>query len=109
MKSFRIVRIAGIGYRGAAQHLYEEISDLASRPFEHQKKLLFEQSFVYSDSFSHAMQSLGHEAYEIIYDVEPLQKKWAEEHGVQVDSLHWKQDILDSHFQYGNAFHKPAL
>jgi spore maturation protein CgeB len=49
---------------------------------------------VYSDSFSRGMRELGHDAQEILYDVEPLQRAWARENGVALDDRNWEQIVL---------------
>ena len=49
---------------------------------------------VYSDGFSRAMQSLGHDAHEIVYDLEILQKAWARENGAPFDDQTWRTDII---------------
>jgi hypothetical protein len=49
---------------------------------------------MYSDGFSRAMRSLGHDAHEIVCDLEIMQKTWAKENNVQFGEQTWKIDII---------------
>jgi hypothetical protein len=94
MGQYKIVRIAGMHSQAAIALAYQSHGDLSSRPYAEQQRFLFEKRYMYGDSFSHAMRSLGHTAEEIIYDVEPLQKTWAKEQGIRLESGEWQEKIL---------------
>jgi glycosyltransferase involved in cell wall biosynthesis len=82
-------------YPAFVASVYGDDPELSDSPFEVQRDVLLEHSGVYSDAFSRAMRRLGNEAEELIYDVEPMQRAWAREHGVaHRDDHHWQQDIL---------------
>ena len=40
------------------------------------------------------MRELGRDAYEIVWDFESLQRKWAEENGVGFSDDNWMSDVL---------------
>jgi len=95
VSSYSIVRVAPLTYPAFVARIYGEDPELSDSPFEIQREVLLEHSGVYSDAFSRAMRRLGNEAEELIYDVEPIQRAWAREHGVAFrDDHHWQQDIL---------------
>ncbi len=94
MVNYRIVRIAGFHFLQLVNDLYAEHPELSKLSYDEQQQCLFAEGFVYSNSLSKGMRALGHDAHEIIFDMEMLQKKWAEEHGFQYASENWKQEIL---------------
>lgn len=94
MKQYKIIRIAGLHYKTAIETLYSQTSNLQQNTYAEQQKKIFQEAYTYSDSFSRGMRLLGHDASEIIYDVEPLQKTWADEHQIRYHPSHWQWDIL---------------
>lgn len=94
MKQYKIVRIAGLHYDTPMAALYKDNPELQLQSYAEQKKALFQVGYVYSDSFSRAMKSLGHDADEIVYDLETLQKAWAKEKGIQYAPDYWQYDIV---------------
>jgi hypothetical protein len=55
---------------------------------------LFKLRFVYSDAFSRAMRQLGHDAYDIVWDFELVQRQWAHEHDVDCQVENWQSTVL---------------
>ncbi len=53
-----------------------------------------DQCFGTADFFSHNLHLLGHEATEVVANCEPLQRRWAEENGIDLKEpkWHWKID-----------------
>src|SRR3989344_5807705 len=98
MKHFKIIRFAGLHYDSATLTLYKNNPELQFQSYENQLQTVFQHAFLYTDGFSRAMRSLGHEAYDIIYDLEILQKTWAKEKGVFYDSDRWLYDIVLKQF-----------
>lgn len=94
MRNYKILRVAGLHYRNAMLTLYKKNPGLRLQPYAEQKNALFRAGYVYSDSFARGMRALGHEAHEIVYDVEPLQKAWAREKGIKYNPGYWQCDIL---------------
>ncbi len=94
MRNYRILRLAGLHYEAAMRLPYLRRPDLASRPYDEQLRNVFGESLVYGDSFSSAMRELGHDAHEVLYDLEPLQRAWAREHGLSCDGERWKEQIM---------------
>ena len=94
MRNYRIVRIAGIHYPKAVESIYNKNPELQIKTYSDQQAAVFDNAYIYSNSFSKGMRSLGHEAFEIIYDLEHLQKTWAKEKGIKYSSAHWQQEIL---------------
>jgi len=75
------------------QHAMEKASRLLeqdnSRSFDESLSLILLEKFIYSDAFSKNMTALGHEVRELIWDLEPLQKKWAKENKLSTDEKNW--------------------
>ena len=83
-----------MGYSTAQQKLYGDNPSAASMPYTHQQQALFDLGYVYSDGFSRAMRSLGHDTHEIVCDLETMQKTWARENNVDFNEETWKTDIV---------------
>ena len=94
MFHYKILRIAGLHYREPIHALLHENPAFSAESYEEQKADIFKQHYIYTDSFSRGMRTLGHEAHEVLYDVEILQKSWAKENGVTFSTLNWQADIL---------------
>lgn len=94
VRNYRIVRIAGVGYSTAEKKLYGDNPSAAYLPYAQQQEALFRMACMYSDSFSRAMRALGHDAHEIVYDLETMQKTWARENNVQFNDRTWRTDII---------------
>lgn len=93
-RNYRIIRIAGLHFTTAMNHLYKIQPGLKLRSYSEQQAVLFHNAMTYGDSFSQGMQSLGNDAWEIVYDLEILQKKWAEENNIKFSSENWRQEII---------------
>lgn len=51
--------------------------------YQDQLSILFNDFFAQSDSYSHYLRKIGYECKEVPANVEPLQKAWAKENGIQ--------------------------
>ena len=75
------------------QHAMEKASRLLEQDnpqsFDESLSLILSEKFIYSDAFSKNMTALGHEVRELIWDLEPLQKKWAKENKLSTDEKNW--------------------
>ena len=97
MKSYKIIRVAGLHYQKLKEELSKKISSMT---YQEQQKYIFEKAYVYSDSFSKNMEKLHHHASEIIYDLSFHQKKWAEENSFNYTNSQWQRDILIAQLKY---------
>jgi hypothetical protein len=64
-----------------AKH-YSQRPGLARAPYAEQHAALMSRSFGTADAYSVNLRTLGHEAIDLLVDVESLQLAWAREHGV---------------------------
>ena len=94
MNNYRILRVSHLFYHRALDILFQKYPDLTTKSYKEQLEIFFSCAFVYTDGFSRAMRQLGNEAYEIVYDLEWLQKTWAKEKGTKYNEQNWQQDIL---------------
>jgi len=95
MSNYRIARISGIShYPKAVKAFKSDNRGIERRPYKTQMETLARFGFMYGDSFSKAMKSLGNESEEIVYDLDVVQKTWAGENGVPYDEATWMVDIL---------------
>lgn len=65
------------------QHFYAQHPGLESRSYEEQLKARMESLFGLADFYSSNLKKLGHEAWNILANHEPLQFAWAREHGIE--------------------------
>ena len=94
MSNYKIIRVAGLHYSTLIKSFYQHDLTLKQKPYDEQQKALFHQANAYGNSFSQGMRVLGHDAHELVYDLEPMQKRWAEEFGISFRSSYWQWDIL---------------
>ncbi len=64
-------------------------SAMATLEYEEQKAQLAEHAFGETEFEVRALRELGHEAWDALVNVRPLQESWAEEHGVRLSAPHW--------------------
>ena len=91
---YKIVRIAGLNYHSPKKEFYQKHPWLRDKSYLEEQSTLFKQAYVYANSFSKAMQQLGNESEEIVYDLKPLQIKWAKENGISFSKKNWQEEIL---------------
>ncbi len=70
--------------------LYSEHAGLEKQSYEEQRRVRMESLFGTADFYSSNLCRLGHEAWDIIANIEPMQKQWAKEHGIPVDRVCWR-------------------
>lgn len=68
-------------YPGFLERHYRSSPGLEQRPYDEQWRALMDTFFGTADAYSHYLCELGHEAYEVVANCEPLQEAWAREHG----------------------------
>ena len=78
------ILVLNIDYNGFLESLYAEHPGLAGEPYERQLNVRNESLFGVADFYSRNLNALGHEAYELHANNEPMQLAWAAEHGVPV-------------------------
>jgi hypothetical protein len=66
----------------AASH-YAQRPGLADAPYCEQLRALMDRHFGTGDAYSRGLRDAGHEAWDVIATVEPLQRAWAREHGLR--------------------------
>jgi spore maturation protein CgeB len=76
------------------QQFYTERPGLAAKPFESQHEALMLDCFGQADFWAVALSRLGYETQEVVANVEPMQKRWAEERGLVYDEHRWGLDIV---------------
>lgn len=77
------ILIIDIYYSGFLDNFYKENPELLHASYEKQKNALMEKCFGTGDFYSKNLQKLGHDAEEVIFNAEVLQKAWAKEHRVK--------------------------
>ena len=90
MSNYRIVRLAALHGFDVTPSLIRRQPGILTQPYEKLLSTLNDEKVLYSNSFSVGMQALGHDAYEIVWDFELLQKKWAQENGFNCDEREWQ-------------------
>ena len=93
-RSYRVVRLAGLHTPDAEQQVLQAVPAFRELSYHDQMVELFKLRFVYSDAFSRAMRQLGHDAYDIVWDFELVQRQWAQEHDVDCREENWQSAVL---------------
>jgi spore maturation protein CgeB len=57
--------------------------ELADAQYEEQLRIRADTMFGLADFYSDALRELGHEAWDVVANSEPMQARWAREHGVR--------------------------
>ena len=94
MINYRIIRLTALHGFDAENYIADSFPNYYEESYEKKLELLFNSRILYSNSFSRSMQALGHEAYEIVWDFELLQKTWAHENEVTYVEEHWRSEIM---------------
>jgi FkbM family methyltransferase len=66
--------------------LYAQRPGLEREPYEHQTRVRRESRFGTADFYSSNLRKLGYEVWDIHVNNEFMQKAWADEHGLRIDS-----------------------
>lgn len=94
MKNFHVVRVAPVVNLTLRQEIESDskYKELSYHDFLHS---LLQEHYNYGDVFSHYMNVIGNQAEEIVYDVESLQKRWAQENDVKIEpGEQWQLKIV---------------
>lgn len=94
MINYKILRLSGVHYSAVLTSLIDAFPNFIHLDYQTQLGCLFQHKALYSDSFSKSMRKLGHDSHEIIWDLEVVQKRWAEEYAVPFSEETWMLDIL---------------
>jgi hypothetical protein len=94
VRQYKILRLAGVHYPAVLSLLTRTYPDFLEKSYDEQQACLFERGALYSNSFSRCMERLGHEAYELIWDFEVIQRQWAKENNFSGHPDKWMFEIL---------------
>lgn len=75
------VAVVDTYYPAFQERFYATHPGLADAPYAQQHAELIAQWFGTGDSYSFHMRALGHDAHDLLVNVNPLQAAWAREHG----------------------------
>jgi len=82
--SYKFVKITTF-YRDYLSYYYAKNKDVNNLSYDEQYKRLMYDSFGWANFFQKNLEKLGVEAYEIVYNAEPLQSAWANEHSINLE------------------------
>jgi spore maturation protein CgeB len=88
----RFQRITKVAPRYLKQ-FYGERPELASESYLAQRAALMADSFGWADFWSQALALLGYETDEVVANAEPMQKRWAQDHGQGFDESNWTEEV----------------
>jgi len=79
--------------------LYTKHPGLEEKPYREQIQVHLESLFGHAGFYSNNLKKLGHEAYDIYLNNEPMQKAWAKEHGLKLRpdwrwQFRWRRGIV---------------
>lgn len=93
-RNYRIMRVSSLGDPEAAEVLYRNDPSLRCCSFAEQRRSWLAEKVQHGDGLARAMKSMGHEAEEVICDMENLQRTWAWERGIEVDEQEWRTQLV---------------
>lgn len=76
------ILILNADYGAFLSWLYDDTPGLAERSYDEQMRARNASLFGVADFYSHNLRALGHEAWEVHANNEPMQRAWAREHGL---------------------------
>lgn len=77
-------------YQDLVEGVYREHPELVEQPFDVQYHTWMDGLYGSSDWYSHGLRELGHEAKDLVLNIEPLQRQWARERGVDTLRSEWR-------------------
>jgi len=93
MSNYHVVRLAPVVNLTLRNNLNQD-PNLDAMSYAECLEYILQGQYNYSDVFRHEMQRHGNRCDEIVFDVEPLQKKWAKEHNVKLhEGEQWQLKI----------------
>lgn len=105
MKHFKIIRLVGLCYQNCVEDLLAKNPNFAELSYDEQQKTLFKEFYGYGNSISWHLSQLGHQASELVYDFELMQKTWAKERGLKLKNSKWQVEIILAQIEY----YKPEI
>jgi len=76
-------------YQNLIEQVYSQNPGLVELSFEAQNQAWMSALYGSADWYSFNLQRLGHEAKDLVLNIEPLQRQWAKEHGVDCVRTKW--------------------
>jgi hypothetical protein len=92
----KIVRLFYSGY--TTSKLIE--GELENITFLECLRKIYSNRFYWSDAFSDGFSRLGVQAIDLIANDEKLQRKWAQENGVTIESIYWQSEIIIAQLRF---------
>ncbi|MBI4720333.1 MAG: glycosyltransferase family 1 protein [Chitinivibrionia bacterium] len=93
--NYRILRATHLShYKDAIDAVYRQHPDFDQLSYREKQQAIYGQGACYSNGFSTAMEELGNEAHEIVFDFQSLQHTWARENEFQPRTAEWQAEIL---------------
>lgn len=105
MRSFKILRFSLMWFHKQIEGLLSSDPHFKDRPYEDLHARIIKSRSYNCGGFSNALIKLGHRPIDCFYDMEWLQKKWAQENGVRFDESRWLLDIAEKQIEK----HKPDV
>lgn len=94
MSNYTILRFSAKHGYSVLGEFQQNFPDWQSMSYSELHSAYRAKRYIYINAFADCMETLGNKAIDIVYDVEFMQKRWAEEHGVEYDEKTWQQDII---------------
>tara|TARA_B110000438_G_C15721275_1_gene609951 strand:- start:25 stop:1134 length:1110 start_codon:yes stop_codon:yes gene_type:complete len=82
------------------ESFYKQNSSIESLAFKEQYNLRMESFIGTADFYSTNLRQLGHEAWDVVANLEPLQKKWIKEQGIRVNDYGWNVRLRKGFFPW---------
>ncbi|MBN2305862.1 MAG: glycosyltransferase [Anaerolineae bacterium] len=81
-------------YKAHITQMYTRHPGLAERSYAEQRAVFWADGFNWANYLVDELPQYGYETQHIIANIEPMQKRWAQEHGITYREDDWYHDIL---------------
>jgi hypothetical protein len=91
----RLLKI-GVYYTAYLEQFYAQRPGLAAQPYAAQHAALMDDCFGSADFWTKALSELAYETCDLVANAEPMQKRWASEHGFAFGEKDWLFEIAEA-------------
>lgn len=99
MRSFKILRFSLLWFKNPIQKVLSAYPEIEKRSYSEINQILIESRIYNCGGFSTGLKNHGQRPIDVFYDIEWLQKKWAQENNVNYDDKKWFIDIADKQIE----------
>lgn len=94
MSRIRLLKTSSV-YPQHADFFHSTHPELCHQPYAQQLETMLSDSVGFGGAWKYYLEDLGQfEVMEVVSNLEPAQKRWAQERGLRYSEAHWKEEIM---------------